>query len=128
MGPLQFCLPVFLGIHRNPKDQLDKHLDWAWDKFWQFFRMGRDDRAMLVRPSRIPHRNFKNLFVLSSYESLERLKAKIGDAPFSKVQCGKITVCFILFHFFTIFILFSDTTSTNIAEEKNTFALSVLRR
>ena len=24
--------------------------------------------------------------------------------------------------------LFSDTTSTNIAEEKNTFALSVLRR
>ena len=21
MGPLQFCLPVFLGIHRNPKQK-----------------------------------------------------------------------------------------------------------
>ena len=49
MGPLQFCLPVFLGIHRNPKQKecfnsrkgffrwshlstfihLDKHLDRA---------------------------------------------------------------------------------------------------
>ena len=54
MGPLQFCLIVFLGIHRNPKQNvffnslegflrwshlstfihLDKHLDGAWDKFW----------------------------------------------------------------------------------------------
>ena len=51
MSPLQFCLPVFLGIHRNPKKiipardfwnkshlstfiHLDKHLDGAWDKFW----------------------------------------------------------------------------------------------
>ena len=60
---------------------------------WQFFRMGRDGHALLVRPSRIPHRNLKNLFVLGSYESLERFKGKIGEAPFFKVQSGKITVC-----------------------------------
>ena len=48
MATLQFCLPVFLGIHRNPKQKsflnsfegfvkyiqfihLNKHLDGAWD-------------------------------------------------------------------------------------------------
>ena len=60
--------------------------------FWQFFRMGRDGRALLVWPSRIPHRNLKNLLFLGSYESLERLKGKIGEAPFFKVQSGEITV------------------------------------
>ena len=61
--------------------------------FLQFFRMGRDGRALLVRPSRIPHRNLKNIFVLGSYDSLERLEGKTGDKPFFKVQSGKITVC-----------------------------------
>ena len=58
--------------------------------FWQFFRMGSN--CMLGRPSRIPHRNWKILFVLGSYESLERLKGKIREAPFFKVQPGKKTV------------------------------------
>ena len=49
----------------------------------------------VVRPSRIPHRNQKIIFVSGSYESLERLKGKIGEAPFSKVQSGKKTVCII---------------------------------
>ena len=44
--------------------------------------MGQDGRALLVLPSRIPHRNQKILFVLGSYESLERLKGNIGEAPF----------------------------------------------
>ena len=52
--------------------------------FWQFFRKGRDGDALLVQPSRIPHRISKNLFVLGSYESLERLIGKIGEAPFFK--------------------------------------------
>ena len=53
MEPLQFCLPVFLGIHSNPKQKeivnscevflklsylftfihMDKHLERAWVKF-----------------------------------------------------------------------------------------------
>jgi hypothetical protein len=45
--------------------------------FWQFFRMGWDGRALLDRPSRIPHRNSKILFVLGSYEYPERLESKI---------------------------------------------------
>ena len=60
--------------------------------FWQFFGMGRYGRARLVQPSRIPHRNQKILLVLGSYESLERLKWKIGEAHLFKVQSGKITV------------------------------------
>jgi hypothetical protein len=42
-----------------------------------FFRMGRDGCALLVRPLIISHRILKNIFVLGSYESLERLKGKI---------------------------------------------------
>jgi hypothetical protein len=34
--------------------------------FWQFFRMGWDGCALLVRPSRIPHRNSKIIFVLGA--------------------------------------------------------------
>ena len=60
--------------------------------FWQFLKMGQDGHALLVRPSRIPHRNWKILFVLGSYESLKRLKSKIREAPFFKVQSGKIKV------------------------------------
>ena len=61
--------------------------------FWQCFRMGGDGYALLVRPSRIPLMNLRILFVLGSYESLERLKGKIGEATFFMVQSGKITVC-----------------------------------
>ena len=34
----------------------------------------------------------KNLFVLDSYDSLERLEGKTGEVPFFKVQSCKITV------------------------------------
>ena len=62
--------------------------------FWQFFRQGRDGRALLVQPSRIPHRISKILFVLGTYEFLAMLEGKIRETPFLKVQSGKITVWF----------------------------------
>ena len=34
----------------------------------------------------------KNFFLFVCYECLERLEGKIGEAPFFKVQPGKITV------------------------------------
>ena len=60
--------------------------------FWQFFRQGRDGRALLVRPSRIPHRISKILFALGADEFLAMLEGKIREAPFFKVRSGKITV------------------------------------
>ena len=50
--------------------------------FWQFFRQGRDGRALLVRPSRIPHRISKILFALGADEFLAMLEGKIREAPF----------------------------------------------
>ena len=62
--------------------------------FWQFFRKGRDDHALIVQPSRIPVRISKILFVLGSFEFLVMPEGKIWERPlFSKVQSGKITVC-----------------------------------
>ena len=56
-------------------------------------RMIQDGRALLVHPSRIPYRNWKNIFDLSSYESLERIKGKSRErAHVLKVRCSKITV------------------------------------
>ena len=49
--------------------------------FWQFFRQGRDGRALLVRPSRIPHRISKVLFALGADEFLAVLEGKIREAP-----------------------------------------------
>ena len=43
--------------------------------------------------STIPHRISKILFVYGSYEFLAMLESKIREAPFFKVQSGKITVC-----------------------------------
>ena len=60
--------------------------------FWQFFRQGWDGRALLVRPSRIPHWIWKILFVLSSYEFLAMLEGKIWKCPFFRVQSDEITV------------------------------------
>ena len=54
--------------------------------FWQFFRQGRDGRALLVRPLRIPHRISKILFAFGADEFLAR-------AHFSKVRSDRITVC-----------------------------------
>ena len=50
--------------------------------FWQFFREGQDGRALLVRPSRIPHWISKIIFVLGSYEFLEMLQGKVRKGPF----------------------------------------------
>ena len=60
--------------------------------FWQFFRKGRDDYALLVRPSKIPYRISKFIFVLGFYEFLAMLEGKIRETPFFKVQYGKMTV------------------------------------
>ena len=35
----------------------------------------------------------KELFVKSSYESLERLEGKTGEGPFFRVRSDRITVC-----------------------------------
>jgi hypothetical protein len=52
--------------------------------FWQFFRNGRDGRALIVWSSRIPHRISKINFVLGFYEFLVMLKGKIRETPFFK--------------------------------------------
>ena len=48
--------------------------------FWQFFRQGRDGRALLARPSRIPHRISKIIFALGADEFLAMLEGKIREA------------------------------------------------
>ena len=45
--------------------------------FWQLLRMGWDGRALLGRPSRIPRRNCKIIFVLGADKWIERLEGKI---------------------------------------------------
>ena len=50
--------------------------------FWQFFRQGRDDRALLVRPSRIPHRISKIIFAVGADEFQAMLEGGIREAPF----------------------------------------------
>ena len=54
--------------------------------FWQVFRMGWDGRALLGRPSRIPHRNWKIIFVLGANEYMERLEGKIRECLFFYVK------------------------------------------
>ena len=54
--------------------------------FWQFFRMGWDGRALLGWPSRIPHRNWKIIFVLGADEYIERLEGKIRECLFFYVK------------------------------------------
>jgi hypothetical protein len=51
--------------------------------FWQFFRRGRDGRALLVWPSRIPHRISKIIFALGADDLLAMLEGKIRDGSFS---------------------------------------------
>ena len=57
--------------------------------FWQFFRMGWDGR-----PSRIPQRNLKYMFVFGADEFIERLEVKISAYSFM-LKYSKITVCLI---------------------------------
>ena len=55
--------------------------------------MGWDGCALLVQPSVIPHKNSKILFVLGSYEYLERLEGKIRKCLFNFIsKYSKITV------------------------------------
>ena len=66
--------------------------------FWQFFRQGRDGRALLVRPSRIPHRISKILFASGAYNFLAILEGKIREGfillgfNLVKLQCARDTV------------------------------------
>ena len=55
--------------------------------FCQFFRMGWDGRALLGQPSRIPHRNLKNSFVLGA-DALESAYAFM--LTHSKIQCNSV--------------------------------------
>jgi hypothetical protein len=78
------------GVGRSLRRFLDKVKEWHFDStsneviwpkkfqilctdqkvpFWQFFRQGRYGRALLVLPSRIPHRISKNIFALGADES-----------------------------------------------------------
>ena len=56
--------------------------------FWQLFRQGRDGRALLVQPSRIPYRISKLFLALGGDEFLAMLEGKVREAPFFKVQSG----------------------------------------
>ena len=80
--------------------------------FWQFFRMGWDGCALLLRPSRIPHRNSKNIFALGADEFLVMLEGKLERPHFLKVQSGKITVwdmCSLFSIFSSFFVHFWRT-------------------
>jgi hypothetical protein len=50
--------------------------------FWQFFRQGWDGRALLVRPSRIPHTISKIIFASGADDFLAMLEGKIRVGPF----------------------------------------------
>jgi hypothetical protein len=52
--------------------------------FWQFFIKGQDGRALIVQPSRIPHRISKIIFDLGSLEFLVMLEGKTRETPFFK--------------------------------------------
>jgi hypothetical protein len=54
--------------------------------FWQFFSKGRNGRALLVRPSRIPNRISKIPVDLSSHEFLAILGDKIRKCLFFYVK------------------------------------------
>ena len=66
--------------------------DFIWSAmkvpFWQFFRMGWDGRALLGRPSRIPHRNF---FLCLGCRWI--WMAKLQSTYSFVLKYGKITVC-----------------------------------
>ena len=50
--------------------------------FWQFFRQGRDGRALLVQPSKIPQRISKIIFAFGADEFLAMLEGKTREGPF----------------------------------------------
>ena len=56
------------------------------------FQMDWVSRALLVWPSRIPHRISKILFALGANEFLAMLEGKIREALFFKVRSGATTV------------------------------------
>ena len=68
MNPRQKDLNYMQGLKKVP--------------FWQFYRQGRDGRALLVLPSRIPRWISKIIFVLGSYEFLAMLEGKTRKGLF----------------------------------------------
>ena len=65
--------------------------------FWQFFREGRHDRALLVRPSRIPYWTSKNIFVLGCYEFLAMLEGNVRKGSFLGFHLAKKKQCVLPF-------------------------------
>ena len=57
--------------------------------FWQFFIMGWDGHALLGRPSRILHGNWKIILVLGADEYIERLEDKIRECLLFYVKIFK---------------------------------------
>ena len=59
----------------------------------EIFQTGLGWPCTVNAPSRIPHRISKILFALGAVEFLAKIRDKIREAPFFKVQSGKIKVC-----------------------------------
>ena len=73
--------------------------------FWQFFRMGWDGHALLGRPSKISHRNWKIIFVFGADEYLEEWKAKLESAYSFMLEYSEITVWFVSYIIFLHFMI-----------------------
>ena len=91
MKPLQFCLPIFLGSYRNPKQRAFLN---SCEGFLMAALTGHcHPGPVWIIAKMVLHRISKILFVYGSYEFLTMLEGKIREAPFFfKVQSGKITV------------------------------------
>ena len=88
-------------------------------QFWQFFKMGWNGCALLVRPSRIPHRNSKKSFCCGCQLIPRKTeKVKIGGIHFSKVQSGKITVWYTFLIKFQVQITVPWTPLNNLPPMK----------
>ena len=68
MDPLQFCLPVFLGIHRNPKQKdffnshLTKFLAWVKGAILAIFQNGMEWLCPVNGALKNPLQEFKKYF------------------------------------------------------------------
>ena len=85
---------------------------------WLFFRnrpIGWIGHALLVQPSKSNRGNWKVLFILGSYEYLERLKGKIRDGIFFAFINQIITVCTDVFYSPNQFLALFATSYSKIA-------------
>ena len=77
-------------IHSMSNEVTSKFHEWLKKcHFSYFFRnwlIGRIGHALLVQPSKSNCSNYKNIFVLGSYEYVERMEGKFRDDIFSCVN------------------------------------------